>query len=154
LTSGSGGGCAPSPGNSGSMDALALPSCDAAASAGIWQQRLPEAPMALGGSQSVPRSTSPCRPASSDHSDYVPSQIPLPHNPANRRIRTRTSGGVGGEEPQGSPLSRLGLAPLTGSSAMKPSRSEKNARYAMQIIPLAMAPVKPPDTYSFPITLP
>jgi hypothetical protein len=29
------------------------------------------------------------------------------HNPANRRIRTRMSGGVGGEEPRGSPLSRL-----------------------------------------------
>src|SRR6267142_5734318 len=31
----------------------------------------------------------------------------LPLNPANRRIRTRTYGGVGGEESQGSPLSRL-----------------------------------------------
>ena len=28
------------------------------------------------------------------------------HNPPNRRIRTRTYGGVGGAEPQGSPLSR------------------------------------------------
>src|SRR5271165_5065107 len=27
-------------------------------------------------------------------------------NPPNRRIRTRTYGGVGGEEPRGSPLSR------------------------------------------------
>src|SRR6266850_3861963 len=32
----------------------------------------------------------------------------LPLNPANRRIRTRTYGGVGGEESQGSPLSRFG----------------------------------------------
>lgn len=31
----------------------------------------------------------------------------LPLNPANRRIRTRMSGGVGGAEPRGSPLSRL-----------------------------------------------
>src|SRR5712664_2975100 len=31
----------------------------------------------------------------------------LPLNPANRRIRTRTYGGVGGEESQGSPLSRF-----------------------------------------------
>src|SRR6266850_5772542 len=31
----------------------------------------------------------------------------LPLNPANRRIRTRTYGGVGGEELRGSPLSRL-----------------------------------------------
>jgi len=29
------------------------------------------------------------------------------HNPANRRIRTRTYGGVGGEELRGSPLSRF-----------------------------------------------
>ena len=27
-------------------------------------------------------------------------------NPSNRRVRTRTHGGVGGAEPQGSPLSR------------------------------------------------
>src|SRR5882762_2705478 len=33
----------------------------------------------------------------------------LPLNPANRRIRTRTYGGLGGEEPRGSPLSRLRL---------------------------------------------
>src|SRR6266851_8165646 len=31
----------------------------------------------------------------------------LPLNPANRRIRTRMYGGVGGEEPRGSPLSRF-----------------------------------------------
>ncbi len=29
------------------------------------------------------------------------------HNPSNRRIRTRTYGGVGGAEPRGSPLSRF-----------------------------------------------
>jgi hypothetical protein len=28
-------------------------------------------------------------------------------NQPNRRVRTRTHGGVGGEEPRGSPLSRL-----------------------------------------------
>ena len=28
-------------------------------------------------------------------------------NPSNRRVRTRTHGGVGGAEPQGSPLSRF-----------------------------------------------
>ena len=35
------------------------------------------------------------------------------HNPPNRRIRTRTYGGVGGAEPQGSPLSRLFSPPST-----------------------------------------
>ena len=47
LTSGSGGGCAPSPGSSGSVDRLALPSCDASASAGTWRHRPPAARMAL-----------------------------------------------------------------------------------------------------------
>ena len=37
-----------------------------------------------------------------------PSHPTGPLNPPNRRIRTRMSGGVGGEEPRGSPLSRLG----------------------------------------------
>ena len=36
--------------------------------------------------------------------------------PSNRRVRTRTHGGVGGEEPRGSPLSRLRYGP-TGDSA-------------------------------------
>ena len=34
-------------------------------------------------------------------------------NPSNRRVRTRTHGGVGGAEPQGSPLSRLVCAAIT-----------------------------------------
>ncbi len=33
-----------------------------------------------------------------------------PETPSNRRVRTRTHGGVGGEEPRGSPLSRLSPA--------------------------------------------
>ena len=36
--------------------------------------------------------------------------------PSNRRVRTRTHGGVGGEEPRGSPLSRLRYGPA-GDSA-------------------------------------
>src|ERR1035437_6826666 len=63
--------------------------------------------MARGGSAIAPLPKLPCQTASSDHSASVPSQIPLPHNPVNRRIRTRTYGGVGGEEPQGFPLSRF-----------------------------------------------
>ena len=39
-----------------------------------------------------------------------------PETPSNRRVRTRTHGGVGGEEPRGSPLSRLRYGP-TGDSA-------------------------------------
>ena len=48
--------------------------------------------------------------------DLLPSSLPLPpvrpHNQPNRRVRTRTHGGVGGEGPRGSPLSRL--APPSG----------------------------------------
>ena len=39
-----------------------------------------------------------------------------PETPSNRRVRTRTHGGVGGEEPRGSPLSRLRYGPA-GESA-------------------------------------
>ena len=35
-----------------------------------------------------------------------------PETPSNRRVRTRTHGGVGGEEPRGSPLSRLSFPAL------------------------------------------
>src|SRR5208282_6027693 len=40
-------------------------------------------------------------------------------NPPNRRIRTRTYGGVGGEEPRGSPLSRFMLASRSPKLAVK-----------------------------------
>src|ERR1700676_2712204 len=106
LTSGSGDGCAPSPGSNGGVDALASPNCDTAASAGTWRHKPPVAHMALGGWQRAPRSTWPCQSSSSGHSVWLPSR-PRPLNPSNRRIRTRTSGGVGGAEPRGSPLSRL-----------------------------------------------
>ena len=40
-----------------------------------------------------------------------PSPQPCRLTPSNRRVRTRTHGGVGGAEPQGSPLSRFALRP-------------------------------------------
>src|SRR6266446_6077365 len=50
-------------------------------------------------------------------------ETPTVLNPSNRRIRTRTYGGVGGEEPRGSPLSRLTTVRLltTGEVAEKTS---------------------------------
>ena len=51
--------CAPSPGSNGNAGLPALPSCDAAASAGTWRRKAPAAHMALGGSASAPRSPSP-----------------------------------------------------------------------------------------------
>src|ERR1019366_2624247 len=83
LTNGSGDGCAPSPGNSGSAEIHGLQSCDAAASAGNWRHKPLAAHMARGGSAIAPLPKLPCQTASSHHSAYVPSQIPLPHNPVN-----------------------------------------------------------------------
>ncbi|CAN7469383.1 hypothetical protein LJR220_004246 [Bradyrhizobium sp. LjRoot220] len=48
--------------------------CDAAASAGSWQQRRPGVNMALGGSQAVARSTLPCQSASSIHRPMLPAR--------------------------------------------------------------------------------
>ena len=45
-----------------------------------------------------------------------------PETPSNRRVRTRTHGGVGGEEPRGSPLSRLRYGPA-GQSPPAAARS-------------------------------
>ena len=43
-----------------------------------------------------------------------------PLNPPNRRIRTRMYGGVGGEEPRGSPLSRFAPITIVGSELKAP----------------------------------
>ena len=47
-------------------------------------------------------------------------------NPPNRRMRTRMYGGVGGEDGQPSPLSRLGvnISYIRGSDAMNQSNSD------------------------------
>jgi RNA-directed DNA polymerase len=45
----------PSPGSNGNAGLPALPSCDAAASAGIWRRRAPAARRAFGGSAAAPR---------------------------------------------------------------------------------------------------
>src|SRR5215211_1376348 len=66
----------------------------------------PAAHMAPGGSRTAPRSPLPCRSPTSAHSASAPSPNCGRLNPPNRRIRTRMSGGVGGAEPRGSPLSR------------------------------------------------
>jgi RNA-directed DNA polymerase len=68
--------------------------------------QLPAARMAPGGSRTALRLTllyplAPCGPLA-----RLPSQCRGLLNPPNRRIRTRTSGGVGGEESRDSPLSR------------------------------------------------
>ena len=50
-----------------------------------------------------------------------------PETPSNRRVRTRTHGGVGGEEPRGSPLSRLRYGPA-GDSALFSATAQMAAR--------------------------
>src|SRR5947199_3950276 len=75
---------------------LALPSCDAAASAGIWRRRAPVARMALGGSATAPRSPSLFRMPSSSRSGSPLSRCARSLHPSNRRVRTRMHGGVGG----------------------------------------------------------
>ena len=50
-------------------------------------------------------------------------------NPSNRRVRTRTHGGVGGAEPQGSPLSRLctrSMARSAGRRNRRPNPERKS----------------------------
>ena len=60
-----------------------------------------------------------------------------PHNPPNRRIRTRTSGGVGGEEPRGSPLSRLTIECY---SSLRAKRSNPSCRTGRMDCFVACAP--------------
>jgi len=67
-TSGPGDGCVPSPGSSGNAGLLGSPSCDAAASAGIWRRKPLVARMALGGSATAPRLLSLSRTPSSPRS--------------------------------------------------------------------------------------
>ena len=53
-----------------------------------------------------------------------------PATPSNRRVRPRTHGGVGGEEPRGSPLSRLRSGPsddCRGRPCGKPLRASRKA---------------------------
>ena len=106
--SGSGAGFAPSSGSNGSAEEPASRSCAAGAWLMIWRRKPPAALTALGGSATAPRSPSRFQTTTSaEPSASLPSPALQPHNRPNRRVRTRTHGGVGGEEPRGSPLSRL-----------------------------------------------
>ena len=98
----------PSSGSNGNAGGPALRSCAAAASAGIWRLKPPAAHTALGGSATAPRSPSLLPNAFfANARPSFPRARSMPLNQPNRRVRTRTHGGVGGEEPRGSPLSRF-----------------------------------------------
>ena len=61
--------------------------------------------------------------------------------PSNRRVRTRTHGGVGGEEPRGSPLSRFRYGPADDSA---PRLRLKAAGMAERNLSARQARPKPP----------
>ena len=65
----------------------------------IIQLELALQPVAKGEAQSLDTQGTEARTAHAE-----PERL---ETPSNRRVRTRTHGGVGGEEPRGSPLSRL-----------------------------------------------
>src|ERR1700719_4529936 len=98
LTNGSDDGCAPSFGSNGKADPLALRNCDAAASARFWRRKPPAAHVALGGSATAPRFPKLYPTPYSHRSALQPLRYPSMLNLSNRRIRTRTYGGVGGVE--------------------------------------------------------
>src|SRR5450631_3266202 len=108
LTNGPDDGCVPLSGSNGDTDLIASLNCDAAASAGSWRRKPPAALGVLGGSAQALCSPWLYRTLSSNRSALQPSRSPSMLNLSNRRIRTRTYGGVGGEELRDSPLSRSG----------------------------------------------
>ena len=107
-TSGPGGGCVPSPGSNGSADARALLSCASRGVGRHWRRKPPAARTALGGSATA-RARSIALPNAFLDSLGLPSLVPTrPHNPPNRRVRTRMHGGVGGAKPEASPYPDCG----------------------------------------------
>jgi hypothetical protein len=103
LTSGLGGGCVPSPGSSGSVGRTRCARLRRRGRPGPGGAKPPAAHMALGGSVIAPRAHH--RPAERflrlarprDLGARAPRLVP------NRRMGTRTYGGVGGAAPRGSP---------------------------------------------------
>jgi hypothetical protein len=70
-----------------------------------WLHRQQEVHTARGESVAVQRSVMPCQMPASPRWDYQNSPFAATLNQPNRRVRTRTHGGVGGVEPRDSPLS-------------------------------------------------
>src|SRR5450631_1518844 len=122
LTNGPDDGCVPLSGSNGDTDLIASLNCDAAASAGSWRRKPPAALGVLGGSAQALCSPWLYRTLSSNRSALQPSRSPSMLNLSNRRIRTRTYGGVGGEEMRDTPLSRSG--PICRRARWTPDRPE------------------------------
>src|ERR1700676_5683738 len=96
LSNGPDDGCVPSFGSNGKADPIALRNCDAAASARFWRHKPPAAHGALGGSAIAPHLPRLYRTPYSNRSALQPLRYTSALNLSNRRIRTRTYGGVGG----------------------------------------------------------
>ena len=104
-TSGSGDGCAPSLGSSGSVDASGTKSCAVAAWTTTWRLAPPVAVMVPGGWLLPPPGILPCPTLSSPPSACLPLWSG-PHNPMNRRVRDPYARWWGRGEPRGCSLSR------------------------------------------------
>ena len=104
-TSGSGDGCAPSLGSSGSVDASGTKSCAVAAWTTTWRLAPPVAVMVPGGWLLPPPGILPCPTLSSPPSACLPLWSG-PHNPMNRRVRDPHARWWGRGEPRGCSLSR------------------------------------------------
>src|ERR1700756_2149852 len=94
---------------------MPMPVSATASSIQSLRRKLPAARMAPGGSRTALRLTSLYPLAPWGPLAWLPSRCRGLLNPPNRRIRTRTSGGVGGEEPRAPPLSRSSRPDETGS---------------------------------------
>src|SRR5216684_7152110 len=77
-------------------------------------------------------------------------EAPTVLNPSNRRIRTRTYGGVGGEEPRGSPLSRS-LARLR-HAGLRRAMSEFGGQSGKHLLALSSSQFDPERTFAHPLT--
>ena len=104
------------PGSSGATEGTGSGSCSKGTCLAGSRRRPRPAPTALGGSQPVRLLTSPCPTRPSRRSAYPP-WPPRTLNPANRRVRTRMHGGVGGVAPRGAPP-----IPIGGARVSRPAR--------------------------------
>ena len=93
-------------GSSGKEDAAGMQRYVRGVSDVTWLHRQQEVHTARGESAVVQHSALPCPMPTLLRWDYQNSPFVATLNQPNRRVRTRTHGGVGGAEPRGSPLSR------------------------------------------------
>jgi hypothetical protein len=103
-TRGSGSGCAPSSGSTGSVENGTLPNgANAVVGINLAAQTARQPARAVAAQQQSPRSPWPSQMLASEHLASPPWRINMPLKPTNRRIRNRTSGGVAGGRRKATP---------------------------------------------------